>query len=73
VEEPKLLLTSGKLDYKLVAGSKIAILNAAQGRLMGSLTKWAGGVPASSPKISELSDNFRDALAARLPPISTFQ
>jgi hypothetical protein len=78
-EEPKLILTSGKLDYKLVAGSKIAITNAAaampvtKNTLVGSMANWVGGVPASSAKLAESSSAFPDALAARLPPISIFQ
>jgi hypothetical protein len=78
-EEPKLLLTGGKLDYNLVAGSKIAITNAAvatpgaKRTLLGSLTNLVSGVPVSSVKAAESSSAFPDALAARLPPISIFQ
>jgi hypothetical protein len=78
-EEPKLVLTSGKLGYKLVAGSKIAITNAAvrpaptKGKLMGSLMNWAHSVPASSARITESNAVSSDALAARLPPVSAFQ
>jgi hypothetical protein len=55
--EPKLMLTSGTFDYKLVAGSKVTVTNAANSAAKGPLT----GTRMNPP------------LTLRMPPVSIFQ
>jgi hypothetical protein len=88
-EEPKLALTSGSLDYKLVAGSKVVLTNAAiaaqadklvtaanpaaKKTLIGRLANLVGGVPASSAGAVESAGESANTLTSRLPPVSIFR
>jgi hypothetical protein len=56
-QEPKVVLTSGTLDYKLVPGSKVTITNAAK------------RAKAAKAPVGDIGSR----LAARLPPVSSFQ
>jgi hypothetical protein len=55
--EPKLMLTSGRFDYKLAAGSKLVIANAAKPPAKGTLDGPRMNLP----------------LRVRMPPVSIFQ